>query len=116
MCGSSGSLSSLPIQQNQLSGSGVTATIDINNRKTNSLHRDGGSPAPTYNNSYDNSPGHCNSNGYMLMSPGIDINRRYVFTFNQFLVFCVFLCDHFDDQTKFYNFPAARVHIVRHQV
>lgn len=69
--GSSGSLS-LPIQ-NQTTG---TTAADIDNRKTNSLRR-GGSPGPLYNNSYDNSPGRDHiSNGYMLMSPGIDINRR----------------------------------------
>lgn len=87
VCGSSGSLS-LPIQQNQ--STSTVDTVDINSRKTNSLRR-GGSPAPMYNSSYDNSPGrdHGNTNGYMLMSPGMDINRRYVFIASHFdLRFC----------------------------
>lgn len=72
VCGSSGSLS-LPLQQTQ-----SDSVTDVNNPKANSLRR-GGSPTPMYTSSYDNSPGrdHCITNGYMLMSPGIDINRRY---------------------------------------
>lgn len=70
----------LPIKQNQLNSiadNTITTTVDINNQKMDSLRR-GDSPAPISNNSYGNSPGrdHCNTNGYMLMSPGIDINRR----------------------------------------
>lgn len=68
---------SLPMQQSQLNSiaaiTATTATVDINNRKMDSSRR-GDSPAPISNNSYGNSPG--NTNGYMLMSPGIDINRR----------------------------------------
>lgn len=63
--GSSGSLS-LPLQQNQMTGS-----VETNSH--------------TYS-PYGNSPAgdHVNSTGYMVMSPGIDYNKRYLFVLSFF--------------------------------
>lgn len=111
VCGSSGSLASLPTQH----PSAVANAVDINSRRTNSLRR-GGSPATTYNSSYDSSPGrdHCNTNGYMLMSPGIDINRRYAFH-SPFLSRRPFIAIA-ETNCPFLQLLAARVSIARHQV